>query len=58
MQYKWQNQRQFTKIHFGINENQIQTVILIHKSANPKLLANPLRYKKFKLQQIDFNLLK
>ncbi len=110
MAYKWQTRRNFTKIHFGINENheiiffdvtqekgggdakialknlkqlkvlpkklfgdggydrielfdfcyknQIQTAIPIRKNAKPKLLAEPLRYKEFKLQQIDFNLWK
>lgn len=110
MAYKWKTRRNFTKIHFGINENQeviffdvtdekggsdsnialknlkqleilpeklfgdgaydkidlfdfcyknqIQTIIPIRKNANPKLLAESLRYKEFKLQQIDFNLWK
>lgn len=39
-------------------ENQIQTAIPIRKNANPKLLAEPLRYREFKLQQTDFDLWK
>ena len=37
-------------------KNQIQTVIPIRKNAKPKILAQPLRYREFTLQQIDFDL--